>query len=60
MCNRLNHLRLATGEHLKGSPTAPVAASRVFPNSQFPNNATTFIAIKQHQRPGMPSEPIAL
>ncbi|BDA47795.1 hypothetical protein COCOBI_11-0520 [Coccomyxa sp. Obi] len=50
---RLNHLSLATGEHLKNSPTEPVAASRYFPESQFPNNATTFVAIKQHQRPGL-------
>ncbi|KAK9907714.1 hypothetical protein WJX75_008634 [Coccomyxa subellipsoidea] len=50
---RLNALKLGSGEPIEGSPTAPVAGSRLFPNSQFPNNATTFVAIKQHQRPGL-------
>ena len=49
---RFNALDLATGAHKAGSPTAPVAASRTFPNGPLPNNATTFVAIKQHQRPG--------
>ena len=52
MLNRFNALNVATGEHREGSPTAPVAASRTFPDSDFPNNATTFVAIKQLQRPG--------
>ncbi|KAK9845947.1 hypothetical protein WJX81_006724 [Elliptochloris bilobata] len=49
----LNALDLATGKHRDGSPTAPVKASRAFPNGPLPNNITTFVAIKQHQRPGL-------
>ncbi|EIE18213.1 hypothetical protein COCSUDRAFT_68343 [Coccomyxa subellipsoidea C-169] len=53
---RLNALRLETGEHIKGSPTVPVAGEKTFPDSQFPNNATTFRAIKQLNRPGTPHQ----
>ncbi len=53
---RLNALRLETGEHIKGSPTVPVAGEKTFPDSQFPNNATTFRAIKQLNRPGAPHQ----
>jgi hypothetical protein len=49
---RLNALDLVTGQHRPGSPSAPVAGTRFFPDSEFPNNATTFVTIKQHQRPG--------
>ncbi len=49
---RFNALDLATGAHRTGSPTAPVTATRTFPNSPLPNNATNFVAIKQLQRPG--------
>ena len=52
MLSRFNALDVATGAHREGSPTAPVAGSRTFPDSDFPNNATTFVAIKQLQRPG--------
>ena len=50
--SRFNALDITTGAHREGSPTAPVAGSRTFPDSDFPNNATTFVAIKQLQRPG--------
>ena len=56
MLSRLSALDLASGAHREGSPTAPVAGSRTFPDSDFPNNATTFVAIKQLQRPGRPHE----
>jgi len=49
---RFNALDITTGKHKEGSPTAPVAGSRTFPDSDFPNNATNFVAIKQLQRPG--------
>lgn len=49
---RFNALDLATGAHKTGSPTAPLAATRTFPNGPLPNNATNFVAIKQLQRPG--------
>lgn len=52
MLCRFNALDIATGSHRAGSPTAPVAGSRTFLDSDFPNNATTFVAIKQLQRPG--------
>ena len=52
MLSRLSALDIASGVHREGSPTAPVAGSRIFPDSNFPNNATTFVAIKQLQRPG--------
>jgi hypothetical protein len=52
MLSRLSALDVANGAHREGSPTAPVAGSRTFPDSDFPNNATTFVAIKQLQRPG--------
>lgn len=49
---RFNALDITTGKHKEGSPTTPVAGSRTFPDSDFPNNATNFVAIKQLQRPG--------
>ena len=49
---RLSALDVASGAHREGSPAAPVAASRTFPDSDFPSNATEFVAIKQLQRPG--------
>lgn len=52
MLSRLSALDVASGAHREGSPTAPVAGSRTFLDSDFPNNATTFVAIKQLQRPG--------
>ena len=55
-CCRFNALDLATGAHKTGSPTAPLAATRTFPNGPLPNNATTFVAIKQLQRPGAATE----
>eukprot|EP00884_Botryococcus_braunii_P022459 jgi/Botrbrau1/8898/Bobra.0148s0015.1 len=50
---RMNALDLVRGSHKPGSPSVPVAGSRFFPNSEFPNNATVFRTIKQHQRPGL-------
>ena len=52
MLSRLSALEVASGAHREGSPAAPVAGSRTFPDSDFPTNATTFVAIKQLQRPG--------
>jgi hypothetical protein len=53
LANRFNALDLASGKHRDGSPSAPVAGQRTFPDSDFPNNASVFRAIKQLQRPGM-------